>query len=116
MSRTRSSKFRTLARTLVQTTAVLAVAGCISNQSPNRAAVEIKGSDPAASAPPAPPPAASAPTPPAATATTPAAPAATAGTVPDARGIVAYDGYQAAVARSGDTVARVARRIGLSAS
>ncbi len=96
MIRTRFSEFRTLVRTLVQTAAVLAVAGCVSTQSPDRAAVEIKGSDPAV--------------------TSPAAPAAPASTVPDARGIVTYDGYQAAVARSGDSVASVARRIGLSAS
>ena len=93
MIRTRFSEFRTMVRILAQTAAVLAVAGCVSTQSPDRATVEIKGSDPAA--------------------TSPAAPAST---VPDARGIVAYDGYQAAVARSGDTVASVARRIGLSAS
>ncbi len=96
MNRTTSSKFHTLARTLLQTTALLAVAGCASTQSPDRAAVEIKGSDPAATAP--------------------AAPAVPASTVPDARGIVTYDGYQAAVARSGDTVASVAGRIGMSAS
>jgi len=93
MIRTRFSEFRTMVRILAQTAAVLAVAGCVSTQSPDRATVEIKGSDPAATAPAAP-----------------------ASTVPDARGIVAYDGYQAAVARSGDTVASVARRIGLSAS
>jgi murein DD-endopeptidase MepM/ murein hydrolase activator NlpD len=96
MNRTTSSKFQTLARTVVQATALLAIASCGSTQSPDRAAVEIKGSDPAAAAP--------------------AAPAAPASTVPDARGIVIYDGYEAAVARSGDTVASVARRIGLSAS
>ncbi len=99
MNRTTSSKFHTLARTLVQTTALLAVAGCVSTQPPDRASVEIKGSDPAATAPAA-----------------SVAPAAPASTVPDVRGIVIYDGYQAAVARSGDTVASVARRIGLSAS
>jgi murein DD-endopeptidase MepM/ murein hydrolase activator NlpD len=81
------SKFRNLA----QTAAVLAIAGCASTQSPDRAAVVIKGSDPAA-------------------------PATSASTVPDASGVVSYDGYQAAVARSGDTVASVAQRIGLSAS
>jgi murein DD-endopeptidase MepM/ murein hydrolase activator NlpD len=96
MNRTTSSKFQTLARTVVQATALLAIASCGSTQSPDRAAVEIKGSDPAAAAP--------------------AAPAAPASTVPDARGIVIYDGYEAAVAQSGDTVASVARRIGLSAS
>jgi murein DD-endopeptidase MepM/ murein hydrolase activator NlpD len=37
-------------------------------------------------------------------------------TASSAEGIVNYDGYQAAVARSGDTVASVAQRIGLSAS
>ena len=37
-------------------------------------------------------------------------------TVPDTRGIVAYDGYEVAVARSGDTVATIAQCIGLSAS
>jgi murein DD-endopeptidase MepM/ murein hydrolase activator NlpD len=72
---------------------VLAVAGCASTQSPDLAAVEIKGSDPAA-----------------------ASSGALASTAPDARGIVTYDGYQAAAARPGDTVASVARRIGLSAS
>ena len=68
MIRTRFSEFRTMVRILAQTAAVLAVAGCVSTQSPDRAAVEIKGSDPAATAPAAP-----------------------ASTVPDARGIVAYD-------------------------
>ena len=93
MIRTRFSKFRTVVRTLAQSAAVLAVAGCASTQSPDLAAVEIKGSDPAA-----------------------ASSGALASTVPDARGIVIYDGYEAAAARSGDTVASVARRIGLSAS
>ncbi len=92
MNRTTLSKFRGLA----QTAAVLAIAGCVSTQPSDRAAVEIKGSDPATTAP--------------------AAPAAPASTVPDANGIVTYDGYQAAVAQSGDTVASVARRVGLSAS
>ena len=96
MNRTTSGKFRDLAQTLARTATVLVVAGCVSTQSPDRAEVEIKGTDPAATA-----------------STAPAAPASTA---PDARGIVAYDGYEAAVARSGDTVASVARRIGLSAS
>ena len=35
---------------------------------------------------------------------------------PDANGIITYDGYQSAVAQSGDTVANVADRVGLSAS
>jgi murein DD-endopeptidase MepM/ murein hydrolase activator NlpD len=96
MNRTRFGDIRDMARILAQTTALLAAAGCASTQSPSQAEVEIKGSDPAA--------------------TSPAAPAEPASTVPDARGIVTYDGYEAAVARSGDTVASVAGRIGLSAS
>lgn len=35
---------------------------------------------------------------------------------PDSNGIITYDGYQSAVARNGDTVAKVAERVGLSAS
>ncbi|MFQ5565818.1 MAG: peptidoglycan DD-metalloendopeptidase family protein [Paracoccaceae bacterium] len=97
MNGSRFGEFRTVVRTLAQTAVLLAVAGCGSGQSPDRAAVEIKGSDPAA-------------------ATAPAAPAAPAGATPDASGIATYDGYQAAVARSGDTVADVAERVGLSAS
>ncbi len=81
--------------------AALAVllAGCAGKQSPENAAVEIKGSAPASSATPAP-------------ATVPEAVAG----VADASGIVSYDGYQAAIARDGDTVASVAGRVGLSAS
>ncbi|MEE8453186.1 MAG: M23 family metallopeptidase [Limibaculum sp.] len=89
MIRTRFNDFRTLAQTLTRAAAVLVIASCASTQSPDGAA-----------------------TPPAA----PAAPSATVSTAPDATGIVTYDGYQAAVARSGDTVASVARRIGMSAS
>ena len=93
VNRMRFSEFLTLAQTLSQTLArivtVLAVAGCASTQSTNRAT-----------------------TPPAA----PVAPSATASTPPDASSIVAYDGFQAAVARSGDTVASVAQRIGMSAA
>ncbi len=89
MIRTRFSGFRTLAQTLTRTTAVVAIAGCASTQSPDRAATS-----PAA----------------------PTAPSATVSTAPDATGIVTYDGYQAAIARSGDTVASVAQRIGMSAS
>jgi LysM repeat protein len=89
MIRTRFSDFRSLAANFAQTAAVLAIAGCASTQSPERAATS-----PAA----------------------PAAPSATVSTARDARGIVTYDGYQAAVARSGDTVASVAQRIGMSAS
>ena len=93
VNRMRLSEFITLAQTLSQTlartVAVLAIAGCASTQSTDRAA-----------------------TPPAA----PAVPSATASTSPDASSIVAYDGFQAAVARSGDTVASVAQRIGISAA
>lgn len=35
--------------------------------------------------------------------------------VPDARGVISYPGYQVAVARSGDTVASVAARVGVPA-
>jgi LysM repeat protein len=86
MIRTRFNDFRALAQTLTRTAAVLVIASCASTQSPDRAAISR------------------------------AAPSATVSTAPDATGIVTYDGYQAAVARSGDTVASVARRIGLSAS
>ena len=93
VNRMRFSEFLTLAQTLSQTlartAAVLAVAGCASTQSPNQAATS-----PVA----------------------PAAPSATVSTTPDASGIVTYDGFQAAVARSGDTVASVAQRIGMSAA
>ena len=96
MNRTRFGKFKTV----TQIAAVLSVTGCVSTQSPDQAAVEIKGSDPATTAP-------------AGSATAPIAPLDTA---PDANGVITYDGYQAASARSGDTVASVAQRIGLSAS
>ncbi len=89
MIRTRFNDFRTLGQTLTRTAAVLVIASCASTQSPDRAATS-----PAA----------------------PAAPSATVSTAPDATGIVTYNGYQAAVARSGDTVASVAQRIGMSAS
>ena len=93
VNRMRFSEFWTLAQalpqTLARTIALLAVAGCASTQSPNdRAATPLAA---------------------------PAAPSATAGATPDATGIVTYDGYVAAVARSGDTVASVAQRIGISA-
>ena len=101
MNRTRFSKFQSLTQIAV----MLSVAGCVSTQPPNQASVEIKGTDPAATAS-------------AGSATVPAAPIDTApiDTTPDARGVISYDGYQAAAARSGDTVASVAQRIGLSAS
>jgi murein DD-endopeptidase MepM/ murein hydrolase activator NlpD len=101
MNRTNPRKFRPLATTAMTTATLLIVAGCQSTQPPEQAAVEIKGSDPAA------------------TATAESAPAPSAplvDTTPSASGIVNYDGYQAAMARSGDTVSTVAQRIGLSAS
>jgi len=89
----RLSEFQTLARalsqTLARTAAMLAVAGCASTQSP-----DLAPNSPAA----------------------PAMPSMMVSTAPDATGVVTYDGYQAAVVRSGDTVASVAQRIGLSAS
>lgn len=79
--------------------AVLATA-CTSGSSGNKASVEIRGSDPNA-----------------------ALNQTGANTLnntvivgEDSNGIVTYDGYQTAKARSGDTVASVADRIGLSAS
>ena len=89
------------ARTLAASAILLAVAGCASSQSPDNATVEIKGSDPAA------PPAVS---------NVPPASTLPVDSTPDANGIVAYDGYEAAVAREGDTVATIAQRIGMSAS
>jgi murein DD-endopeptidase MepM/ murein hydrolase activator NlpD len=86
-------------RKLVALPVILAIAGCTGSQSADRAAVEIKGSSPGA----APQQAAA-----------PAQPGGFGGTSPE--GIVNYDSYQAAVARSGDTVTTVANRIGLSAS
>jgi lipoprotein NlpD len=96
MSRTRLNTVGALALAA----ALLAAAGCSPRQSPDRASVEIRGSAPAT----------------APAATSGAAPAAILSATPDASGIVNYDGYQAAVARSGDTVASVAQRVGLSAS
>lgn len=86
-------------RALGLTALVLALAACGGRQSADRAAVEYKGTDPAAGSPAAVSPQAAAQTAPA-----------------DSGGIVSYTGYQAAVAREGDTVASVAQRIGLSAS
>jgi murein DD-endopeptidase MepM/ murein hydrolase activator NlpD len=91
-----SRKFKAMA---CSTAALLILAGCETSQSPDKAAVEIKGSSPATTASAAPAPA--------------VAPLSSA---PDASGVVVYDGYEAAVARSGDTVASVADRVGLSAS
>jgi lipoprotein NlpD len=98
MNGIRLSKFKSV----TQIAAVLSVAGCVSSQSPDQASVEIKGTDPAATAS-----AGSAPAP---------VIAAPIDTTPDAQGVITYDGYEAASARSGDTVASVAQRIGLSAS
>ena len=88
--------------TLTLAAALLATAACSPKQSRDKASVEIRGSVPAAGATTA--------------GAAPLAPSATVGTVPDSSGVINYDGYQAAVARSGDTVATVAQRIGLSAS
>ena len=96
MSRTRLNKNNFLALAAI----FLAATGCSSKQSADKASVDIRGSA-LTNAP---------------VATLGAAPAATVNATPDASGIVSYDGYQAAVARSGDTVASVAQRIGLSAS
>jgi len=88
-------------KTMMAATAVLLlVTGCAGERRSGEVEVEIKGSDPHATAP----------------AAAPSQPTATLHSAPNARGIVAYDGYEAAVARSGDTVASVADRIGLSAS
>jgi murein DD-endopeptidase MepM/ murein hydrolase activator NlpD len=96
MNTTRLKYYGTLALAVT----LLAAAGCSPKQSPDRASVEIRGSAPASTP----------------TAPLGAVPAASVSATPDASGIVTYDGYQAAVARSGDTVASVAQRIGLSAS
>lgn len=77
----------------------LALAACGGRQPAERAAVEYKGTNPEAGSP-------AALSPQAATPVAPAGPG----------GIVSYEGYQAAVAREGDTVASVAGRIGLSAT
>jgi murein DD-endopeptidase MepM/ murein hydrolase activator NlpD len=74
----------------------LALAGCAGTQDPERAEVDIRGTDPSGAG--------------AEAATAAGAP------VPDGAGIVEYDGYVAARAREGDTVRSVAARIGLSAA
>lgn len=94
MDRMKLGRLRTLAALPV----VLAIAACSGSQDADRAAVEIRGSNPAA-----PPAQAAVQANPRAAATGP-------------QGIVSYDSYQAAVAGPGDTVATVASRIGLSAS
>lgn len=86
------------------TIAALGLAGCESDApTGGTAAVEIKGTSPTSSGAPA------------TNAANPLGQPPLAGQ-PDASGIVTYDGYQAAVARSGDTVSNVADRIGLSAA
>lgn len=84
------------------TIAVLGLAACGSDGSSGSAAVEIKGTSPTSSAP-------------SSNLTQPLGQAPNAG-APDSSGVVSYDGYQAAVARNGDTVASVANRVGLSAA
>lgn len=84
------------------------VAGCGSDRREDRAAVEIRGTDPATGASA---PAATAPGVPAVTAAPSPALAA-----PGAGGVVDYGTYQSVVARQGDTVADLAGRVGLSAS
>ena len=80
---------------------LIALAGCVDSQSADRAAVEIKGTAPGSAA---------------AAPASPAAPAIAAPGQPvvSPEGIASYDGYQAAIAREGETVADVAGRIGLS--
>ena len=78
---------------------LLGLAACGGSQDADRAAVEYKGTNPDAGSPAAVSPQAAAPT-------APLGPG----------GIVSYQGYQAAVAREGDTVASIANRTGLSAS
>ncbi|MEL7138526.1 MAG: LysM peptidoglycan-binding domain-containing M23 family metallopeptidase [Pseudomonadota bacterium] len=64
---------------------LMALAACAGNQDPSRAPVEFRGSNPGSAAP-------------------------AAGTP----GIVAYDSYEAAVAREGETVAEIGSRVGIS--
>lgn len=66
-------------------TALGVLAGCASNQDPNRASVEYRGSAPGAAQP-----------------------------APGTPGIIAYDGYEAAVARDGETVAQIGSRVGIT--
>ncbi len=87
------------ARALGLAVVALAVAACGGRQSADRAEVEYKGTDPSA----------------------PEQSADTGGSTGGSGrsgggGIVSYDGYQAAAARKGETVADVANRIGLSAA
>ncbi len=68
---------------------VTLLAGCPDRQSPDRAALEIRGTDPRAGA---------------------------SGPAVSPEGVVFYDGYQAARAREGETVGDLAGRLGLSAT
>jgi murein DD-endopeptidase MepM/ murein hydrolase activator NlpD len=79
--------------------ALLALAGCVGSQDASEAPVEVKGT----------------PTDGTLVAAAPQAKTQTAPRI-DRQGVISYDGYQAAVARDGDTVASVADRIGLSAT
>lgn len=97
MSRMRFSSG--VSRSVVTGTLLLAVAACAGRQDADRAEVAYKGTDPQAGSPAAVSPEAAAPA-----------------TAPGSRGIVSYQGYQAAVARRGDTVASIADRLGLSAT
>ncbi|MDH3665299.1 MAG: peptidoglycan DD-metalloendopeptidase family protein [Paracoccaceae bacterium] len=91
-------------RIIVTVAVALALSACATDEPDGPPTVEIKGSDPAASA------SAAAPADDGSLGTPPV------GSAPDSTGIVTYEGYQAAVARDGDTVASVAERVGLSSS
>jgi len=82
----------TVNRTAITAAALLLLAGCAGEQPSSRASVEIRGTSPSATA------------------------SATTARRSGKGGVVAYDGYEAAVAHDGDTVSSVADRIGLSAS
>ena len=96
MSRTTFSTVRALGLGAL----LLGVAACGGRQDASRAAVEYKGTNPQAGSPAAVSPQVA----------TPVAPPS------GGSGIVSYQGYQAAIARQGETVAGVADRVGLSAS
>ncbi len=89
---------RVLGIGLIVTAAV--VAGCTPKTSANRAPVDVRGTDPNVGAQRA------------GQNTLNNSVVAAA----DANGVVTYDGYQSAIARSGDTVTTLAGRVGLSAS
>ncbi|MEM6421432.1 MAG: peptidoglycan DD-metalloendopeptidase family protein [Pseudomonadota bacterium] len=85
---TRLPPWRRPTRMMIVTLAAASTAACSfgARQDPNSAALEVRGSTPTAAGPTA------------------------------AGGILRYDGYEAAVAQDGDTVASVAARVGLSGS